>query len=134
MLRRNRRATHAGFTLIELMITLAILAVLVAIALPSFASYLRRSARAEAQSFLQDAASRQQQYLVDRRAYAGSLSLLHTTPSADLANKFTFTVATTNGPPPTFTLTAQAIGNQTSDMCPTLTLDNAGNRSPASCW
>jgi len=134
MPRRDRRATHAGFTLIELMITLAILALLVAIALPSYASYLRRSARAEAQSFLQDAASRQQQYLVDRRAYAGSLSLLHTTPPVDLANKFTFAVATTNGPPPTFTLTAQAIGNQTSDTCPTLTLDNAGNRSPASCW
>ena len=48
--------------------------------------------------------------------------------------KYTFTVAAVDGPPPTFTLTAQAIGNQAKDTCPTLTLDSAGNRAPTACW
>ena len=123
-----------GFTLIELMIAVVIVGILAAIALPSYASYMRKSARAEAQSFLTDAASRQQQFLVDRRAYATSISSLNVTPPSDLAAKFTFAVAAADGPPPTFTLTAQAIGDQVKDQCPTLTLGNTGNRTPATCW
>ena len=93
-----------------------------------------RSARAEAQAFLTDAASREQQFLVDRRAYAASIASLNVTPPADLAAKFTFTIATADGPPPTFTVTGQAIGEQVKDQCPTITLDNTGNRTPAGCW
>jgi len=120
--------------LLELIIVVVIVGILAAIALPSYASYLRRSARAEAQAFLTDAASREQQFLVDRRAYAASIASLNVTPPADLAAKFTFTIATADGPPPTFTVTGQAIGEQVKDQCPTITLDNTGNRTPAGCW
>ena len=123
-----------GFTLLEVIIVTAIVAILAAIALTSYASYLRRSARAEAQSTLTEAASRQQQFLVDRRRYAASMSALGMMPPPDLAAKFNVTFATVDGPPPTFTLTAQAIGNQLSDKCPTLTLDSAGTRTPTECW
>jgi hypothetical protein len=37
-------------------------------------------------------------------------------------------------PKSTTTLTAQAVGEQAKDKCPTLTLDSAGNRAPAECW
>jgi type IV pilus assembly protein PilE len=134
--RRSRAHGFAicGFTLLELIIVVVIVGILAAVALPSYSSYLRRSARAEAQSFLTDAASRQQQFLVDRRAYAASIPSLNVTPPTDLAAKFTFTIATADGPPPTFTLTGQAIGDQLNDQCPTITLDNTGNRTPAGCW
>ena len=123
-----------GFTLLELMIVVAIVAILASVALTSYAAQMRKSARAEAQSALTDAASRQQQFLVDRRRYAGSMTVLGVATPPDLASKYTFTVAAVDGPPPTFTLTAQAIGNQAKDTCPTLTLDSAGNRTPTACW
>jgi len=116
------------------MIVVAIVAILAAIALPSYSAHLRKSARAEAQSTLTDAAARQQQFLVDRRRYAGSMSSLGVAPPADLATKYAFSVAADDGPQPAFTLTAQATGDQARDRCPVLTIDNAGTRTPAECW
>lgn len=131
----DRRAAR-GFTLMELMIVVAIVAILAAIALPSYTSYLRRSARAEAQSFLTDLAARQQQYLVDRRAYAATLSDLNLAPPSSWSARFEDPkVEASDGPPPTFKVTAQAKGDQLKDACPTMTLDNMGNRTPATgCW
>jgi type IV pilus assembly protein PilE len=123
-----------GFTLLEVMIAVVVVGILAAIALPSYSAHLRKSVRADAQSTLTDAAARQQQFLVDRRRYAGSLATLGVTPSADVAAKYAFVVVAVDGPPPTFTLTASATGDQAHDKCPVLTIDNAGNRAPAECW
>ena len=123
-----------GFSLIELMIATAIVAILAAIALPAYTSQLRKSSRAEAQSFMTTAAGNQQQYLLNRRAYASSFADLRATAPADLTSKYVFIVAATDGPPPTFTLTATAIGDQANDACPALVIDNAGNKTPSACW
>jgi type IV pilus assembly protein PilE len=128
------RLAPGGFTLIELVIALIIAAVLAVIAMTSYAAQMRKSARAEAQATLVDAASRQQQFLVDRRRYGGSLTVLGAAPPPDLASKYNFVVAALDGPPPAFTMTAQAIGDQAKDKCPTLTIDDAGNRTPPECW
>ncbi len=125
---------NRGFTVIEILIAIVIVAILAAIALPAYTSQLRKSSRAEAQSVLTTAAGNEQQYLLNRRAYASSLRDLSVAVPADLNGKYTFTVAATVGPPPTFTLTATAIGAQANDACPTLVIDNAGNRTPPACW
>ena len=95
---------------------------------------MRRAARAEAQTLLTDMASRQQQFLVDRRAYAASVAALGMTVPGSLSDKFDFAVTVADGPPPTFTLTATGLNGQLQDHCPVLSIDNAGNRLPADCW
>lgn len=59
----------AGFTLIEAMITLAVLAIIAAIALPSYTDYLQRSKLVEAKVSLSDMRTRLEQYFLDARAY-----------------------------------------------------------------
>jgi type IV pilus assembly protein PilE len=105
----------SGFTVIELVVTVAIVAILASIALPSYASYMRNAARADAQAFTADAANRRQQHLADRPAYASSRSALEMTAPATLTGKFSFSIAASDGPPPSFTITGTATGDQTHD-------------------
>ena len=127
-------ARSRGFSLIELVIAVAIVAILAAIAYPLYTEQMRRSARSEMQSLATTAASRQSQFLVDRRRYAASLDALNVALPSSLTSKYSVVVAAVDGPPPAYTITATAIGAQSRDKCPTLVLDNAGNRTPAGCW
>ena len=64
------RSTHHGFTLIELMIVVVIVAILAAIALPSYADYVKRAKIIEATTALSDARQRTEQQFLDTRSYA----------------------------------------------------------------
>ena len=125
-----------GFSLIEMAVIMAVLGILLAIALPAYREHVRKSIRAEAQSFLTGVASRQQQFLVDKRSYAASVAALNLAPPSHVKANFEdpITVDVPAVVPPRFTLTAKAIGDQAKDKCATLTLDSAGNRGPAGCW
>lgn len=66
-----------GFTLIELMITVVVIAILSAIALPSYQGYMARARRSDAQQFVQSMDSRQKQILLEQRAYAAAPNALN---------------------------------------------------------
>jgi len=120
-----------GFTLVELMIAVAIIGILASIAIPSYVEYVKKGRRASAQSHLMEIAQREQQYLLDARTYASSLTTLGVTTPADVANYYTIQVDVADTPP-SFTITATAQGTQTSDG--NLTLDSTGLKTPASKW
>jgi type IV pilus assembly protein PilE len=126
------RRRRKGFTLIELVITVAIIGILAAIAYPSYQSYLMKGRRAAAQSYLMDLAQAQQRYLLDRRAYGATEAELGYTTPTDVASFYTIAVAAPAGNPPSFTITATATGKQTPDG--NLTINNLGTKTPAGKW
>ena len=121
----------SGFTLIELMIVVAIVAILAAIAFPSYQDHLRKGRRGATQAFMMDLANREQQYLLDARVYATggtTLTMLNVTVPSEVSSFYTVTVDP-GATPPSYTITATPIGAQASDGV--LTLDQAGNKTRA---
>lgn len=68
------RERPAGFSLIELMIVVAIIGILAAIAFPSYNNYVLRGKRAEARNALMDLAAREERYYSDNNKYIGTLA------------------------------------------------------------
>ena len=121
-----------GFTLIELMITVAVIAILATIAYPSYTSYIRKGKRATAQAALMDAAAKQQTYLLDRRAYTATVADTGFTMPSEIQGSYTISVAcAATGCADGFTATATPTGSQAVPGEQTLTLDNFGAKSPA---
>ncbi|KNC67987.1 type IV pilin protein [Pseudoalteromonas ardens] len=132
--------TVLGFTLVEMMITIAILGILASIAYPSYSEYVRRAARAEAAATLLDAANKQEQYFVDNREYASSLAALGL-PTTTENDYFSLEIELGNDLN-TFVIRASASGGPLEDdtECTTLTINNlnirgsTGSFAADRCW
>jgi prepilin-type N-terminal cleavage/methylation domain-containing protein len=93
MLTKFTKNKESGFTLIELMIVIAIIGILAAIAIPQFSAYRKRSFNAAAEADLRNAATAQEAYFVDNQTYSNSTSLLiGPTYGLFLSENFTFVV------------------------------------------
>ena len=122
------------------MIVAAIVAILAAIAYPSYQEHLRKSRRAAAQSFMVDVAARQQQYLIDARSYAGgagALTALNLAVPGDVSRYYTVTVVPPAPTvPPSYTIAATPIAGSPQMPDGVLTLDHQGakTRNGQSGW
>ena len=123
-----------GFTLIELMITVAIIGVLAAIAYPSYASYIIKGNRAAAKAQMLDIANRQQQFMLANRAYATKAVLTtsgYALP-AEVSTKYSYNITVGIGVVPDYLITFTAVGSQISDG--DLTINSEGVKTPPNKW
>jgi type IV pilus assembly protein PilE len=149
------RATNAGFTLIELMIVVVIIAILASIAVPAYTNSVRKSRRAEAKTAISDFAAREERIYATQNTYSTDPGVLGYTPAGgswpvstgkyyqiEAPSSQPAAVTTTSSTPATFSVTVDPSPGspQLSDTaCASFTLTNTGlqgatGTNPTSCW
>jgi type IV pilus assembly protein PilE len=134
-----------GFTLLELLIAVAIIGIIAAIALPSYQDSIQKTRRSDAKIALSEAAARQEQFFATNNSYAGSgdLDALVTNSDGQSSPEGYYALSVGNaacagGPPFTcYSITATAVGSQADDaQCATFTINQIGQKTgtSASCW
>ena len=138
-----------AFTLIELMITVAIVGILASIAYPSYQDSVMKSRRADVKGVLLGLANAMERHFTETNSYEGAAGT--TATPADTGTPRIYTIPTETASfytvtliDPTntssYTLSAVPTGAQTSDICGTLTLFHTGEKtnsaglSQAECW
>jgi type IV pilus assembly protein PilE len=115
------------------MIAVAVIGILATIAFPSYQEHMRKARRAAAQSFIADVASRQQQYLIDARSYAGgagALGTLNLAVPTDVSRFYTLTIDPAAPTlPPSYTIAATPITGSAQVPDGVLTLDHQGAKT-----
>ncbi|PMR80120.1 type IV pilin protein [Halomonas urumqiensis] len=127
----TRRA--AGFTLIELMIAVAVVGILASIAYPSYTRYVQQARVSEGVAVLMDVAGQLERCYTVNNTYAEASCIAEADLPDSESGVYTLTY---NDPAPgaTFTLEATHDGSQVTSGCETLTIDQTGATAPADCW
>jgi type IV pilus assembly protein PilE len=152
------KQTQSGFTLVELMIVVAIIGILASIAVPSYQESVRKSRRADAKGALMGLANAMERHFTETNSYCdaggagggdscglagsdfGTPAAAVYTPSSETDSYYNFTI-NADISPSSYTLSATPDGAQADDKCGTLTLTNTGQKdvvgaelSKADCW
>jgi type IV pilus assembly protein PilE len=140
-----------GFSLVEILVVVTIVAILTAVAVPSYSEHVRKQKRNFSKVQLHDIINRQNQYLADNRQYANNLTLLGYSSAtygitgngsyvAADSTEAIYTIGLTNTSNYTYTVIATPVNSQASDSaCGTLSITSAGAYSATGshgndCW
>ena len=139
------RLTPRGFTLVELLIAVLVIAILGSLAVSSYRSYVLRANRTDATTTLLRAATAEEKYFLQNSTYTADLAsaapaglgIGATSPLGYYT--LSATAGSTGSIATSWKVTATATGTQTADLaiCRTLSIDDQGVRSPADssgCW
>ena len=150
-MKRRAQLSQAGFSLIELMVVVAIVAIIFAVAFPSYERYIVRAKRAVGQNVLMQVADRQQQFFMDNKRFAADLTNLGFTANPFIVDDdgastvagdadAVYSVALSNVTATTWTATATPLNGQLSrdTSCANLTMNQVGAKGKSgagdNCW
>ncbi|MES5815661.1 type IV pilin protein [Pseudoxanthomonas sp. Soil82] len=135
----KRSNAAAGFTLLELMIVIAVVAILASIAVPSYQEQVRKSRRAQAKADLAEYMQGAERFFTVNNTYVGyALPTLQSPREPGAAARYTLALTTQNATQ--LVVTATAVGAQADDRCGNLSVSNTGLKtesgaaSLAECW
>jgi type IV pilus assembly protein PilE len=138
------RSARGGFTLVELMIVLVIVAILAAIAYPAYTQHVLKTHRRAATACLMELAQWMERFYTTNMRYdqdtnGSAVTLPTLTCRNDLSARFSFAFDSGQPTATTYTIVATAQGAQANDKesgtaCSPLTINQAGARTPAACW
>jgi type IV pilus assembly protein PilE len=129
----TKLANMRGFTLVELMVTLLVVAILISIAVPTYNSQTRKSRRTEARTALLDIAAREERLFSTTNGYSATASALGyngTFPMTVASGYYSVSITIDAGPPAKFTLTASPVSGKGQDkdsQCNTFTVEESGD-------
>ena len=142
------KTKQTGFTLIELMIVVAIVGILTSVGYPSYQHYIQKAKRSEAEAALVSMATAMEQWRVENNynytvvnVGAGSTAIFSDQVPTDGSGTKTYTLSISTLAAGNYTLTATPVAPQDSDSCGVLTLDSTGVKGAngiapdtAGCW